>query len=82
MTDLSQRFVDPTLPGRSAQDLGPQDLGPQDLGAQDFMAQASLALNAAARNLTAWRRELMIQRDLRDLDPVLLRDIGLDRSRS
>ncbi len=77
MTDLSQRFVDPTMPGRSA-----QDLGAQDLGAQDFMAQAGLALNAAARNLTAWRRELMIQRDLRDLDPVLLRDIGLDRSRS
>lgn len=67
MTDLSQRFVDPTIPGLSARDL---------------VAQAGLALNGAAGTLAAWRRELMIQRDLRDLDPILLRDIGLDRSRS
>lgn len=67
MTDLSQPFVDPTIPGLSARDL---------------VARADLALNATAGNLAAWRRELMVQRDLRDLDPVLLRDIGLDNSRS
>lgn len=67
MTDLSQRFVDPTIPGLSARDL---------------VARAGLAFAETAGSLTAWRRELMIQRDLRDLDPFLLRDIGLDRSRS
>ena len=67
MTDLSQRFADPTIPGLSARDL---------------VARAGLALSETAVNLAAWRRELMMQRDLRDLDPNLLRDIGLDRSRS
>lgn len=67
MTDLSQPFVDPSIPGLSARDL---------------VARAGLALNATAGNLSAWRRTLMIQRDLRDLAPELLRDIGLDRSRS
>ena len=67
MTDHAPAFVDPSIPGLSARDL---------------VARAGLALNAAAGNLVVWRRALMIQRDLRDLDPVLLRDIGLDRSRS
>ena len=67
MTDLSQRIVDPTIPGLSAQDL---------------VARAGFALSTAAGTLAVWRRELMIQRDLRDLDPDLLPDIGLDRSRS
>ena len=67
MADLSQRFIDPSIPGLSAQDL---------------MIRARLALSEASVNLAAWRRELMVQRDLRDLDPDLLRDIGLDRSRS
>ena len=67
MADLSQRFVDPSIPGLSAQDL---------------VIRARLALSEASVNLAAWRRELMVQRDLRDLDPGLLRDIGLDRSRS
>ncbi len=67
MTDLSQRIVDPTIPGLSARDL---------------VARTGLAFSAAAGSLAAWRRELMIQRDLRDLTPHLLRDLGLDRSRS
>ncbi len=67
MTDLSLRFVDPTMPGLSARDL---------------LARAGLALDATAENLAAWRRALMIQRDLRNLAPELLRDIGLDNSRS
>ena len=67
MTDLSQRLVDPSIPGLSVRDL---------------VTRAGFAFEAVAGNLAVRRRELMLQRDLRDLDPVLLRDIGLDRSRS
>ncbi len=67
MTDLAQAFVDPSIPGLSARDL---------------VARAGLALNATAGSLAAWRRALFIQRDLRALDRALLRDIGLDSSRS
>ena len=67
MTDLSQRFVDPTIPGLSARDL---------------VARGGFAFAAAAEGLAAWRRERIIRRDLRGLDPALLRDLGLDRSRA
>ncbi len=67
MTDLSQRLVDPSIPGLSVRDL---------------VTRAGFDLEAVAGTLAVRRRELMLQRDLRDLDAVLLRDIGLDRSRA
>lgn len=67
MTDLASRFVDPTIPGLSGRDL---------------LRRAGSLLLEAARSQAALRRDLQRRQDLAHLDRHLLRDLGLDRSRS
>ena len=67
MTDLASRFVDPTIPGLSGRDL---------------LRRAGSLLLQAARGQAALRRDLQIRQDLAHLDRNLLRDLGLDRSRT
>ena len=67
MTDLASRFVDPTIPGLSGRDL---------------LRRACDLLLEAARGQTALRRDRQIRQDLAYLDRNLLRDLGLDRSRT
>ena len=67
MTDLASRFVDPTIPGLSGRDL---------------LRRAGGLLLEATRRQAALRRDLQIRQDLAHLDRNLLRDLGLDRSRT
>ncbi len=67
MSDLASHFVDPTIPGLSGRDL---------------LRRAGNLLLEAARSRAALRRELQVRQDLAHLDRNLLRDLGLDRSRS
>ncbi len=71
MAYLAYHGIDPSIPGLSIRDL---------------TERASGALNAniggLARSYHAWRRNYIMQRDLRRFDAHQLRDIGLDRDAS
>ena len=72
MTDLTQHFVDPSIPGLSGRDLVRPGL----------VARSLSLLGDTQETLARWRQERVLRRDLAHLDAHLLRDLGLDRSGS